>query len=105
MAYKILSFVLVLVLLLALCCDNREPRLIYFSKTGCPHCTSFDPVWRELTATAPIKCINIKDNDCAKYRDLKGVPTIRLYKGSNIYEYNGNRTVNDINVFISSVLA
>jgi len=94
-------------------CDvlKKSPNItILFYWNMCGHCTALKPTWDKL-------CNKYKnDNNCsilnvevsqiknlnAKYKkNVNGFPTISKYKnGEKIGEYNGERTLKDINKFV-----
>jgi thiol-disulfide isomerase/thioredoxin len=84
--------------------------LKYFYMESCGHCKDFNSVWDKLQET--IKNTNveavkydIRDNEIgtkeAEFYEVKGAPTIILVDNKKkFYEYNGNRTLEDIKKFI-----
>jgi thiol-disulfide isomerase/thioredoxin len=85
---------------------------ILFYWNMCGHCTALKPTWDKVCNKYK------KDNNCnilnvelAEIKNLKanykkgvnGFPTIAKYKnGKKIGEYNGERTLKDINKFVKS---
>ncbi len=97
-------------------CDviKKSPNLtILFYWNMCGHCAALKPTWDKIC-----KKYN-KVNDCdilnvevsqlnhlnAKYKKgVSGFPTIAKYKnGKKIGEYNGERTLKDMNKFVKSI--
>jgi hypothetical protein len=90
--------------------NPKEFTLKYFYMESCGYCKDFNSVWDNLTET--IKNTNletvkydIRDNgpgaDAAELYKVKGAPTIILVDNKKkFYEYNGNRTLEDIKKFI-----
>ena len=90
---------------------KKSPNLtILFYWNMCGHCTALKPTWDKV-------CNKYKnDNNCsilnvevsqiknlnAKYKKgVNGFPTISKYRnGKKIGEYNGERTLKDINKFV-----
>jgi thioredoxin domain-containing protein 5 len=92
---------------------NKSSNLtILFYWNMCGHCAALKPTWDKVCNKYK------KDNNCnilnvelsqlqnlkAKYKkNINGFPTILKYKnGKKINEYNGERTIKDINKFIIS---
>jgi hypothetical protein len=91
---------------------NPKPyTLYYFYMDGCGHCDRFNPEWEKLPVSEIYKPVKINMNDGAsgtdkaKLYNVKGAPTLILISNTNdkeFYEYNGNRTIEDINNFVIS---
>lgn len=92
--------------------ENPKPyTLYYFYMDGCGHCDRFNPEWKKLPVSEIYKPVKINMNDGAsgtdkaKLYNVKGAPTLILISNTNdkeFYEYNGNRTIEDINNFVIS---
>ena len=86
-------------------------KLILYYAPWCPHCTHFKPEWSIIEsdaelANAGVKCEAI-DCDAKKEKcgDVKGFPTIMLYKSNGeSVEYNGARKKEDIKKFVKENL-
>lgn len=101
----------ILVIYMMTCgCDALEEfttapdlKLVYFYKTGCPHCESFNPVWRQLEADPAIKTVSVDARASEKY-GIIGFPTIRLYRqftpSTKFIEFEGPRALSNIYEFI-----
>lgn len=93
--------------------NPKEFTLQYFYMETCGYCKDFNDTWTKLEETlknnSTVNTIkyDIRDNsvgtEAAKLYDVKGAPTIILVDNKKkYYEYNGNRTVEDIAKFIKS---
>ena len=72
----------------------------------CGHCKKMMPEWNKLenyyngSRDIMVEKVNTS-NDIAKKENIKGFPTIRLYKDSNIIEYDGPRDMNGFKIFLN----
>jgi thiol-disulfide isomerase/thioredoxin len=90
---------------------NRSPyALYYFYHPQCGWCKKFTPTWKQLTKMLDGKDIEVidvdvsneKNDDLAFYYNVNAYPTLIYVTPNKNYEYNGDRTVNDILGFIQS---
>ena len=84
--------------------------MIKFFQPWCGHCTAMKPAWDEAAANAHssvfIADVNCSDQDeLCQENDVKGYPTIKVYKDGEVTDYSGGRTVDDISNFVDSELA
>lgn len=106
--------------------EETEYLILLYHASWCPHCTAFLPEWKNLGNNitmngSPVKVLDMQvdDEDSSKklskmYKlpseSLDGYPTVLLYKviktnseidsTKRIAEYNGNRTAQDIILFL-----
>ena len=82
---------------------TSDMNIEYYSKTGCGHCTSFNPTWDSFVKENPnIKCTKFIDDKALQRADdvgysLSGFPSIVKCKNNKFdSEYNGNRSKEDL---------
>jgi len=81
--------------------------LIEFYAPWCGHCKKLAPTWDELSVTAKGK-FNVAKVDCtveknvASRFNIRGFPTIKLFKDKKVYDYRGARTIADFATFAES---
>ena len=87
---------------------SNKPELYLFKAEWCGHCKNFISDWEKLKEDPKLKNkINFItmdseiDKKIINEWDIKGFPTIILKKGTNAIEYNGNRSINNIQTFIN----
>lgn len=84
--------------------------MIKFFQPWCGHCTAMKPAWDEAAASAH-SSVFIADVNCSDQEELcqenevKGYPTIKVYKDGTVTDYTGGRTVGDITSFVDEELA
>lgn len=87
------------------CVAKDKPTLVLFYADWCPHCQMFAPTWKRITdalaSKRNLQLAQIEFNDLkhvpSKYKKISGFPTIQVLRGGKVlYEYNGNRTEEDI---------
>jgi protein disulfide-isomerase-like protein len=91
--------------------DSEEPaaqasqsaQAVLFYAPWCGHCKSILPVWDNLSKRYPhmVKVNCDEQPDVAKEHSIKGFPTIKLFINDQVYEYQGDRSLEDIEKFIS----
>lgn len=89
---------------------DKRHTLYFFYNQSCPYCTNFKSVWSNLVSMMQNSSIDFIDVDCNDpanerlcfYYDIVKVPKLILVTPTNHVEYNGNRTVEDIQNFINS---
>jgi thioredoxin-like negative regulator of GroEL len=83
------------------------PSLIYFSKSDCKFCDSFNPIWDEIKVSMSDMNLNFIKMDCQKNakkcKDFKidEVPTIKLFIGRKGIKFSGTRTLENIKEFLN----
>jgi thioredoxin domain-containing protein 10 len=94
-----------------------ESADIYFFHTmWCPHCKTAMPIWNSFKADMEGKKVNgitlnffevdcEKDPATAEKFNVKGYPTIKLMKGSQIIEYDAKPSKDTLTEFVNSALA
>jgi thiol-disulfide isomerase/thioredoxin len=93
--------------------NPKEFTLQYFYMENCGYCKEFNDIWIELENTIinnpKVNTIkyDIRDEgvgtSAAELYNVRGAPTIILVDNKKkYYEYNGNRSVNDIMKFVES---
>lgn len=84
--------------------------LYYFYSPHCPHCQSFNPIWKKtVDVIKQIKGLTVREIDGTKrenedlsfYYNVERYPTLILVTPDKNIEYNGNRTVEDIYNFVT----
>jgi hypothetical protein len=86
---------------------NMENKLTFYHMNGCGHCDKFNPIWDEFTTnysgTPPITFEKIESADAPS--SVKGYPTVILTrKDGSTSEFNADRTVGELQRFISDKL-
>lgn len=71
----------------------------FYHSPRCPWCQKFYPVWDEfktLAAKNNITCnsFNCLEGECPD--DIRGYPTVRIYKNGQMVEYEGEREAQKI---------
>jgi len=89
--------------------SSKKPELYLFKAEWCGHCKNFKPEWNKLINNNNLKeKVNFitLDSDTNKKEftewKIEGFPTIILKKGDTSIEYNGERSVNNIEKFIKT---
>jgi thiol-disulfide isomerase/thioredoxin len=93
--------------------NPKEFTLQYFYMENCGYCKEFNDTWKELedkfTLNPKVNTIkyDIRDEgvgtNAAELYNVRGAPTIILVDNKKkYYEYNGNRTVDNIINFVES---
>ena len=86
--------------------DLSFPSLIYFSKSNCEYCNSFNPIWDEIKVNMSDMNLNFIKIDCEKNAKkcidfkIEEVPTIKLFIGRKGINFSGTRTLENIKKFI-----
>jgi len=83
------------------------PKIINFDTEWCGFSKQFKPVWNRFmnnVDSEKIKCENINCDEnpdiCKKY-NITGYPTVKLIKDNDEYDFDGRRTVDDLNIFVN----
>lgn len=91
--------------------SNDVPVIINFNTSWCGYSKQFQPNWDKFTSMIgnKIKVIDMKcdleenKQKCNAY-GITGYPTVKLYKNGNAYDYNGDRTPNDLVAFVNQYI-
>ena len=93
--------------------DRTKPKLMLFHAKWCGHCVHFMPTFLKLKHESAdldkIDIISIEEGQkggkelVAEY-EIQGFPTIKLYDGNKIHDYNGGRDINNIRDYVNSTL-
>ena len=83
---------------------SGQNKLTFYHMNGCSHCDKFNPIWEEFTTnysgTPPITFEKIESANAPS--SVKGYPTVILTKkDGSTSEFNANRTVGELQKFIS----
>jgi thiol-disulfide isomerase/thioredoxin len=82
--------------------SKNDAIMALYHSHNCGHCVSFMPIWekfRDINKQMTIKTINCDTNECP---NVKYFPTIIMEKNGKNVEYSGNRTLDDLQKFVSS---
>ncbi len=91
--------------------NNKEiyntPTIMNFNTDWCGYSRQFQPVWNKFSSNMSNKKINVKNIKCdrkeneelCKKFNVQGYPTVKMISNNNTIEYNGNRTVEDLEKF------
>ena len=103
---KIFLAILIVVIIILICCFKRpHVEIIYYSKSTCPFCIKFEPLWNTLVS----KYKNIKfrkvlcDESCNTQlcSKITSVPTILKKIGDQVFKFSGERTLENLSTFIN----
>lgn len=85
--------------------DTEKPELILFKAEWCGHCRSFKQTWNALEnhlTNVNFRTIDAdKDEDELKKFNVEGFPTLMLKNKKGIIEFNGDRSVDNIIMFVN----
>ena len=88
--------------------DGELPKLIFFGADWCGHCQKFYPTWDKMSSNNEHKKkvkflkVNCTDNDdehvqnAMKKYNVKGFPTLIVYRNNKSEEYSGPRSEDSI---------
>lgn len=88
--------------------DGELPKLIFFGADWCGHCQNFYPTWDKMSSNNEHKKkvkflkVNCTDNDDENVQDamkkynVKGFPTLIVYRNNKSEEYSGPREEDSI---------
>ncbi len=83
--------------------SEKKPVLKLFYTNWCGWSKKFLPVWQQLEGKLPIKMEKIDcEKNPGKCEGVAGFPFIVLERENNRLNYNGNRTVADIQRFVQN---
>jgi thiol-disulfide isomerase/thioredoxin len=77
----------------------------YYFNPGCPHCRTFNSVWKDFTASGGANFIEINCSDSPDMcQGVTGVPTVVFSKpGSPPVTYSGNRDKDSLVAFLAGM--
>jgi thioredoxin-like negative regulator of GroEL len=86
------------------------PTLTMFYASWCGHCTHFRPIYEAASRLAKEKNVNVQFTaiECSTYNsvvtdfNIKGFPTVILFKDGNQSVYDGKRVSSDIVEWVNS---
>ena len=93
--------------------DKNKPKLLLFHAKWCGHCVHFMPAFlklkHEYADLDKIDIISIEDGqkggkELIEEYEIQGFPTIKLYDGNKLHDYNGGRDINNIRDYVNSTL-
>jgi len=93
--------------------DRTKPKLLLFHAKWCGHCVHFMPTFlklkHEYADLDKIDLISIQEEqkggkELIEEYGIQGFPTIKLYDGNKIHDYNGGRDINNIRDYVNSTL-
>lgn len=87
----------------------KAPLLVVVSKDSCPHCISLQPTLQEISKNFPVGIIKADGDQTVLSHlstilpamEVQGIPFIAYHAGETIIEYQGNRSLPDLEQFIS----
>ena len=88
--------------------ENGAPKIVLYYVPWCPHCKDVMPEWNKLEQNMQGTNTQVSKVDCeanpqaAKEQDVNGFPTIILFKNGKAIQYEGERTMEEIQNFIQS---
>jgi thiol-disulfide isomerase/thioredoxin len=97
---------------------DEKTELIMFYADWCPHCKTAMPEWDNLVAatTGPIngRTVVFTKINCAEENEvtakliadnkIESFPTIKLFKGNEVYDFDAKPTKDTLLTFLNSVL-
>jgi protein disulfide-isomerase-like protein len=87
---------------------DKKITVVLFYAPWCPHCKDIMPMWKKLVEKhssdnkVEVKKVNCEDKpEQAEQNDVQGFPTIIMFKNGKKVKYEGERTEEGIENFIS----
>lgn len=82
--------------------------MVKFFQPWCGHCTSMKPAWDEASENAHssvfLADVNCSDQaDLCQENDVQGYPTIKVYQGGEVTNYEGGRDLESLKAFADSL--
>tara|TARA_Y100001970_G_scaffold114090_2_gene142324 strand:- start:528 stop:1307 length:780 start_codon:yes stop_codon:yes gene_type:complete len=90
---------------------NNGPWIILFHSKHCGHCINMMGEWSKFKNTKPninildIESSNLNKTELPDNIKIIGFPTILFYHNNDITEFNGKRTVDNFNEFVTTKLS
>ena len=87
---------------------TNKPIIYNFNTTWCKYSKDFQPIWDQFEKENKNNNIEIKDIKCDDDNDLcnkypvRGFPTVIFDNNGIIKEFNGKRTVEELNNFVKN---
>ncbi len=87
---------------------SNKIQIILFKADWCGHCKTFKPLWEALSKKYESKYEFITydaDNNTKMFEEynVDAFPTIKIKNGSDIIDYNGDRSIEDLTNFFDSL--
>lgn len=93
--------------------DENSPAFVFFYTNWCGHCKRCKPEFSKLieeyqgnVKIIMVDCEAPENKDLVQSQNIKGFPTIRLFKngmGGNYEEYTGGRTYSDFAEYLGGI--
>ena len=89
--------------------SNKLKIILYFAH-WCGHCKNFLPIWNEFKKNNTNSHLEISEVDCeadneiCNNNNIKGFPTVILYKNNQSHEFNDERSISALNTFINKFI-
>ena len=90
---------------------RKKPILFVFTAKWCGHCHHFLPTFAKLKNEyvdhSLLLTVNVDEEnnrDLVETYGVEGFPTLKLYDGKKLHEYNGGRDINNIREFVNKTL-
>ena len=90
---------------------KKKPILFVFTAKWCGHCHHFLPTYAKLkneyVDNDLLLTVNVDEEnnrDLVETYGVEGFPTVKLYDGKKLHEYNGGRDINNIREFVNKTL-
>jgi thiol-disulfide isomerase/thioredoxin len=87
---------------------DSDTRLVLYKTSTCPHCRNMMSEWDKVVGDAAtlgfaVKTVDANDDpEETNAAQVESFPTIKLYKGSKVLQYTGERTATAIESWAKS---